>query len=112
VASLECGTPDSPLCTHHSPLILILILNRRGRAHFQQLPILAAYHTGVELLHVRVIVCGHDHTSAAVADLEQEVQDLARGFRVQVPGRFVRQDQFRIVQQCPGDAYPLLFAAG
>src|SRR5204863_6857493 len=51
-------------------------------AELEQFAVLATHHPGVELLHVRVVVGGHDHTPAmalvigAPADVEEQVQDL------------------------------------
>mgnify|MGYP003488343928 CR=1 FL=1 len=47
---------------------------------------------GVEFLHVCVVVRGHNHAAAAVANLEQQVQYLTGGLRVEVAGGFVGED--------------------
>ena len=80
--------------------------------YLQQFSILATHHTCIEFLHVRIIVRGHDDAAAAAADLEKQIEDLHRCFRIQIPGGFIGQDQFRIVQERPRDAHALLFAAG
>jgi hypothetical protein len=41
-----------------------------------------------------------------------QAHDLARRLRVELAGRLVGEQQLAVVSQRPGDADPLLFAAG
>ena len=45
-------------------------------------------------------------------DAQDLIFHLVTGLRVQVPERFVHQQHFRIVAVRPGNAHPLLHAAG
>ena len=42
----------------------------------------------------------------------QQLKYLFRGIRIEITGRFVREQDFRIVGQGAGNGNPLLFAAG
>ncbi len=54
-----------------------------------------------------------DKGNAAFAiKLEQEVEDLCPRAAVQVPGRFIRQDDRGFVDQRPGDRHSLLLPSG
>lgn len=55
-----------------------------------------------------VIVGCHKDRPAIAGDLLEEVQDPARGLRVEVTGRLIRQDEVRIVEQSPRYRHPLL----
>ena len=62
-------------------------------------------------MYQSVVVSGHDDCCSFAANVVQELHDLPACFRVQVSGRFVGKDQYRIVQQGTGDHDTLLFAA-
>ena len=42
----------------------------------------------------------------------QQGHDFDPGFGIQSPGRFVGKQDFRLVNQCPGDGDPLTLSAG
>ena len=58
------------------------------------------------------IVCHHDDGHALLVQGAQEVQDLAPGVTVEVAGRFIGDDQDRIVDQRPRDRHALLLSTG
>ena len=58
------------------------------------------------------VVRDHDHGRAAAVELDQELEDFVRRFRVQVAGRFVGQYDGGLVQEGAGDGDALLLAAG
>ena len=44
-------------------------------------------------------------------ECQQEIQDLCAAAAVQIAGRLVRQNQGRVVDQCPCDGNALLLAS-
>jgi hypothetical protein len=53
----------------------------------------------------------HDRATGIIERVEQ-LHDLDAGGRVEVAGRFVGEQERGIVDQRPGDRYPLLLTAG
>lgn len=64
-----------------------------------------------ELAERVVIVRGHDDRAVLLDKVMEQLEDAVGRFGVQVTGGFVRDDQWRLVQQCAGDGQPLLFAS-
>jgi hypothetical protein len=58
-------------------------------------------------------VVGHEHERGAAAgvDRAQQIHDVAAVRGVEVPGRFVGEDDFGVVGQCTGERHALLLAA-
>ena len=54
----------------------------------------------------------NDRDTFLAVELRQRLHDLVRGARVEIPGRFVGEEQARGIDQGPGDRHPLLLAAG
>ena len=46
-----------------------------------------------------------------IVDITEKAEKLGSEIRVKVPGRFVSEDQTRLVGQCASNCHPLLFAA-
>ena len=42
---------------------------------------------------------GHDHGPSVLTDIGQYTHNIVGGIRIKVPGRFIGQDDLRIVQQ-------------
>jgi len=42
----------------------------------------------------------------------EQLEDLAAGLGIEVPGRFIRQQYRRLVGQGSGDGHPLAFSTG
>ena len=57
------------------------------------------------------VMAGDDHGSAVPLQPSQDVHKFFRELRVEMGGRFVRDDDRRIIDQCPGDRHPLGFSA-
>src|SRR5260370_37605391 len=58
-------------------------------------------------------LCVRDHHNGTFAcDLLQQLVDQLAGAGVEIAGRFVREDDARIVRKRTSDRDPLLFAAG
>src|SRR5919201_678633 len=57
------------------------------------------------------VVGRHQHRGAPSVDLEQQLDDLPGGRRVQVSGGLVREEDPRVVHQRPSDSDALLFTA-
>ena len=57
-----------------------------------------------------VIVGGHDNRRSRLADVVQELYNLATGFGIQVARRLISQDQGRSIQDGSGDSDTLLLA--
>ena len=57
------------------------------------------------------VVGGHHDRHAELVDPQQELEDLPADQRVEVAGRFVGDDQARVVDEGPGDGRALLLAA-
>ena len=54
---------------------------------------------------------GHqDDRFSLLVQTNEEVHDLESGFPVKVAGRFIAEDNFRFIDQCPGNRYPLLLS--
>src|SRR5437588_2265832 len=62
-------------------------------------------------VHDLAVVGRHEHCRAAGVDLQQQLDDLPRGGRVQVAGGLVGEEDQRVMDQRPGDRHPLLLAA-
>ena len=56
-------------------------------------------------------MCDHDD-QAIPGDLLEDLHDLNAGFCIQSTGRLVRQNDVRIVDQCPCDCHTLHLSAG
>ena len=59
----------------------------------------------------QVRVMGDHNHQLVPGDLPQDVHHLQAGFAVQRAGRFIRQQDIRVVHQCPGNCHPLHLAA-
>src|SRR6266566_2704940 len=57
------------------------------------------------------VVGRHQYGGAARIDLQQQLNDLPRGGRIEVSRGLVREENPWIVDQRPGDRHPLLLAA-
>ncbi len=53
----------------------------------------------------------HQGEAALLLETQQQVDDLAGGPRVDVPGRLVGEDDIRLADERPRDPHPLLLAA-
>src|SRR2546428_4343629 len=58
------------------------------------------------------VVRRHHHGRPTRVDLQQQLDDLPRGRRVQIAGRLIGEEDPWIVDKRPGDGHPLLFTAG
>jgi hypothetical protein len=58
----------------------------------------------------RVIVGGDHNRRTLVIDVTEKAEKLGREISIQIAGRFVGQDQSRLVGQGTGYGYPLLLA--
>src|SRR5919204_5655791 len=58
------------------------------------------------------VVGRHQDGRSTRVDLQQQLDDLPRRRRVEVPGRFVGEEDARVVYQRPGDGHSLLLATG
>src|SRR5437879_4982004 len=54
-------------------------------------------------VHDLAVVGRHEHRRAARVDLQQQLDDLPGRGGIEVPGRFVGQEDARVVDQRPGD---------
>lgn len=54
----------------------------------------------------------HDDRLSALAEFEDEIHDLESGLAVEVPGRLIRKEDFRIIDECSCDCDPLLLSSG
>ena len=54
----------------------------------------------------------NDRDAFLAVELRQRLHDLMRGARVEIPGRFVGEEQARRIDQGPCDRHPLLLPAG
>jgi hypothetical protein len=61
---------------------------------------------------MRVVRHHNDGFVQVLAQHSEQVENLRRRLRVEVAGRFVGDDQRRVGDDRPGDADPLLLAAG
>ena len=59
-------------------------------------------------------IVGHiDHGDAPlIVEPLENVYDLQAGLAIEVPGGFISQDNGRVIDQRPGNGYPLLLTAG
>src|SRR5919201_5438779 len=58
------------------------------------------------------VVGRHQDGRSTRVDLKQQLDDLPRRRRVEVPGRFVGEENARVVHQRAGNRHPLLLATG
>jgi len=56
-------------------------------------------------------VGGHQHSTTAFADFPEQNHDSLGSFRIKIACGFIRQDDFRIVEQGPGNDNALLFTS-
>ena len=61
------------------------------------------------LRHFRVVRDDDDGSSLTI-QIIKDFHDVRAILGIQVPGRLVRQDNFRIIDQCPRNGYSLLLA--
>ena len=66
------------------------------------LPIRQVDHT-LRVLGSNRIMCDHHDGNALLMQRAQKVQDVASGVAIEVTGRFIRDNEHRIVDQRPGD---------
>ena len=59
-----------------------------------------------------MVVCGDQYSSPLIVDVTEQAQKLGGEIGIEVTGRFVSEDQPRLIRQCPGDSNPLLLATG
>ena len=116
-ARSSCGCESTSVDSHRA---------RRGSVRYQGLAncrrraAVAAGELPILDLQDKVVrrdkpaVVGHDHQGRPRRLLKapENRVDLVAGFRVELAGRLVGEDQDRLLHQCPGDRHPLLFAAG
>ena len=58
------------------------------------------------------LIVGRDQNRGSlVIDVAQEAEQFGREIRVEVPGRFVGEDQARLVGESPRNGHPLLLTA-
>src|SRR5260221_11612739 len=67
-------------------------------------------YPGGEAFDQAVTVGGHEHGRSAGVDLLGKFEDSTRHFRVQISGRFIRDEDDRFIDQGAGNDYALLFA--
>ena len=59
-----------------------------------------------------VFMRDHDNGAAFIVEPFEQRQDLLGGHAIQVAGRFVGQDEVRVIHQAAGNGHPLLLTAG
>src|SRR5271154_2712564 len=74
-------------------------------------PLFESHDTPAHAVDDRGVVGGDDDRRPFDVDALQEVHYLDRVGRIEVPRRFVAEQNLRIVDQCAGDRGALLFAA-
>ncbi len=83
-----------------------------GRAEFDDLAAMHHGHAVAEIAYHRNVVRNEDEAEVQpLADIEQQVEDLAADRDVERRGRLVGDDDARIERQRPGDADALALAA-
>lgn len=65
----------------------------------------------VKMLHQAVLMGHHQHRGAPAVDFAEQVHNLKAQGRVNVARGLVRDDELRIVDQCPGQTHPLTLTA-
>src|SRR6266567_2154268 len=73
-------------------------------------PLVQFDHPASHGVHDGVVVGSHQDRGARPVDPIQQLHDVHRGGRVQVPGRFVGEEDQGPVHERPGDGHALLLA--
>src|SRR5438477_1687436 len=75
------------------------------------LPAFDGDHASPHDVNDLAVVGRHQNGGSSCVDLQQELDDFPGGRRVEVPGRFIGQEDLRIVHERPRDRDSLLLAA-
>ena len=90
--------------------LVIRILDSKGIRIRLDLPVPQINNTGRVLLR-QLRVMGYHHYQTVFCHLPQQIHNLHAGTAVQRSRRLIRQQDIRIVDQCPGDGHPLHLAS-
>ena len=58
-----------------------------------------------------LVMCGNQHRRAGTVKAREDLHDLTTGLGIQIPGRLIRKQDRRLVDQGPADGGTLLFAS-
>src|ERR1700748_2947423 len=98
-----CGGPVLELCFRGRTLGHELVLPDQSIAHD---------HIALRISGDVLLVCDHDDGDAALVELLKNCHDLDTRSAVEIAGRFIRQQDFRIIDQRAGNRDALLLTAG
>ena len=107
-----CPSRDAHLGAHaHAELArrLVVVAGRRLVAH--QPALVEREHPAAHLVDHLAVVGDDEHGGAGAVDPVEQLHDPDRGLGIEVPGRLVREQQRRMVDERPRDRDALLLAA-
>src|ERR1039458_626703 len=76
------------------------------------LPVRQFHHPLRMRRNIRVVRSNDQRGLFFDAEILEQLDDFTTGVRIEIAGRFIGQEQFRLVDERAGDGHALLFAAG